>query len=90
MRFQGELGTEFLCIEELGWLAVQCISFQPATRNIASQRCQTDGALFYIKYVGINLQKRCAKINILGPKNVTIIYYMHKRQKLFPKKSNHH
>ena len=90
MRFQSELGAGFLCIEGLGWLAVQCISLQPATRNIASQRGQTDGALFYIKYFGINLQKRCAKINILGPKNVTIIYYRHKRQKVFPIKSNHH
>ena len=75
MRFQSELQADFWCIEELRSLAVQCISLQPATRNIASQRGQTDGALFCIKYFGINLQKRCAKTDIVGPKNVDIIYY---------------
>ncbi len=43
--FQSELEADFWCIGELRLLAVQCISLRPATRNIASQRGQTDRSL---------------------------------------------
>ena len=37
------------------------------------------GAFFGTKYFGKKLQKRVPKMDVLGPKNVAIIYYRHKR-----------
>mgnify|MGYP000621203360 CR=1 FL=1 len=63
--FQSELEADFLCIEELGPLAVQCISFRPSIRHIASQRDQSDHCLFGVKYFGQKLQKRVPKMKKL-------------------------
>ena len=88
--FQSKLGADFLCIEELRSLAVQCISFRPSIRHIASQRGQSDWGLFGVKYFGQKMQKRIAKIDVLGPINVVIFFYRHNRQRLFPINPNHH
>ena len=58
-RIQSELRADFLCIEELPLLAVQCMSFRLPTRNISSQRDQSDRGLFCIKYFGTKIAKKC-------------------------------
>ena len=87
--FQSESAAVFWCIEELRSLAVQCTSFRLPTRNISSQRDQTDWDLFCMKYFGKKLKKRVPKIDVLGPINVAIIEYRHNHQNMFTFKSNH-
>ena len=58
-RIQSELRADFLCIEELRSLAVQCISFRLPTRNISSQRDQTDRSLCRKKIFWYKVTKTC-------------------------------
>ena len=62
--FQSELEADFWCIEELRSLAVQCISFRLPTRNISSQRDQSDRSLFWYEIFWHKITKTCSKNDI--------------------------
>ena len=79
--FQSELEAYFHALKSCNrWLfnAYRCFPQLVILRHDGAKRI---GALFGIKHFATKLQKRVPKMYVLGPKNVAIIYYGHKRQK---------